>query len=77
MVSALDPGWSGPGSIHQRGTELCSWARHLYSHIATFYPEINQINAEGKPYYGLASHLGRSGNSSSRFMLQTQEEAPA
>ena len=29
MVSALDSGWSGPGSRPGRGSALCFWARHF------------------------------------------------
>ena len=29
MVSALDSGSGGPGSSPDRGTALCSWARHF------------------------------------------------
>ena len=29
MVSVLDSGSNGPGSIPGRGTALCSWARHF------------------------------------------------
>ena len=44
MISALDSGSSGPGSIPSWGTALCSWARHL-----TFIVPLLTLVCKGAP----------------------------
>ena len=67
MVSALDSGSGGPGSSPGQGTALCSWARHFT--LTQMYKWV--------PCDGLASHLGGSRNTPSRFMLRKPGKAPA
>ena len=45
MVSALDSGWSGPGSSLSQGTVLCYWVRHFTLIVPLFTQVYNLVPA--------------------------------
>ena len=73
MVSVLDSGSNSAGSNPGWGTVLCSWARHftvtvpLFAQVYKWVP-VNLVL--GVTCDGLASHIGESRNTLSRFMLR-------
>ena len=72
MVSTLDSGLSGLSSSHDRGTALCSWARHFTLIVPLsnqVYKWVTENLLLGLPCDGLASHAGGSRNTPSSFCL--------
>ena len=47
MVSTLDSGSNGPGSIPGRCTALCSWAIH-FTRIVPLSTQVQRVPAGGK-----------------------------
>ena len=73
MVSALDSGSGGPGSSPDRGTALCSWAKHftlivpLSTQVYKWVPA-NLLLGVTLRWTSIPSRGGR--NTPSRFMLR-------